>query len=102
MFNMEKAMILMDKIAEIQRLGNYASITFSNWGYEVDLYAMQGEFEPGKEYAVCRSFDFNNEQMFKCTIEELEGFIHSFAEKEMNLKEIEAALDYRVKIVGEE
>lgn len=102
MFNMEKAMILMDRIAEIQSLGNYASITFSNWGYEVDLYAMKGEFEPGKEYAVYSSFDFNNEQMLKRTIEELEGFIHSFKEKEMTLKEIEAALGYRVKIVGGE
>lgn len=100
MSNKEKVMILYDKIEEIQELGNYASIETSNFGYEVNVMVMRGEFESGKSYEVNQSFDFKNENAYVKTVKELDEFINSFKEKEMTLAEIEEQLGHKVKIVG--
>ena len=100
MSNKEKVMILYDKIEEIQELGNYASIETSNFGHEVNVTVMRGEFESGKSYEVNRSFDFKNENAYVKTVKELDEFINSFKEKEMTLAEIEEQLGHKVKIVG--
>lgn len=100
MSNKEKAMILYDKIEEIQKLGNFANLQFSNYGYEVDVMVMRGEFESGERYEVNQSFDFKDENAYVKAVKELDIFINSFKEKEMTLAEIEEQLGHKVKIVG--
>lgn len=94
---------LVELVDKVQKRGHYASIHFSNYGSNVEVYFIRDGFKSGGR------FDFNKDFCLTekdCDIDAYHEIIIFFTKiieesKAMTIEEIEKALGYKICIVNE-